>query len=144
MPAEPTAAERAAHALTHLPFQPWCADPGLVVLHDLLGKLLVGRVSGTSKENPHRCRSAEEAEHAVGAVAKALQGHVGARRLQMRRPEIAVRSVHRLPKPEQIGSDLMRDMRGLPWEPGDGKVSRDFPSCGHASVADRRGASRSS
>ena len=44
VPAEPTAAERAAHALTHLPFQPWCDDC----------------VSGKSKESPHRRRSAEE------------------------------------------------------------------------------------
>ena len=36
VPAEPTAAERAAHALTHLPFQPWCDDC----------------VSGKSKESP--------------------------------------------------------------------------------------------
>ena len=44
VPAEPTAAERAAHALTHLPCQPWCDEC----------------VSGKSKENPHRRRSAEE------------------------------------------------------------------------------------
>ena len=44
VPAGPTAAERAAHALTHLPFQPWCDEC----------------VSGKSKENPHRRRSAEE------------------------------------------------------------------------------------
>ena len=40
---------------------------------------------------------------------------------------IAVRSVRRLPKAEQVGTDLMAEMRGLPWKPRDGhrKVTRE-------------------
>ena len=40
---------------------------------------------------------------------------------------IAVRSVRRLPKPEQIGPELMAELRGLPWKPRDGhrKVPRE-------------------
>ena len=51
---------------------------------------------------------------------------------------IAVRSVRRLPKAEQVGTDLMAEMRGLPWKPRDGhrKFTRDFRSCGHACTTD--------
>ena len=42
---------------------------------------------------------------------------------------IAVRSIHRLPKEAQIDSELMSEMKGIPWQPRDGvqnKVSREI------------------
>ena len=41
---------------------------------------------------------------------------------------IAVRSIRRLPKEAQIDNELMSDMKGIPWQPGDGvrhKVTRE-------------------
>lgn len=49
-PGQPTRAEREQHALTHLPFRPWCADC----------------VAGKAADHPHRRHSREE----IGALVK--------------------------------------------------------------------------
>ena len=131
VPAAPTAAERSAHQLTHLPFQQWCelcvagkakedhhrrrvvADevqserlPIIQMDYMFLGRhgedveaesalmtILVAVDLETALENLElflnklgydKCILQHDAEHAVGAVARALQRHVGARRLQVR------------------------------------------------------------